>query len=209
MPPNRITVVTVDDHPLLREGIASVLRTLPDVELIGEAANGREALALVLERCPDITLMDIQMPVMNGIEALVAIREARPAAKVIMLSTYSGDVQAMRAIKAGAASYLLKSMIHKELGAAIRKVHAGQSYIPLEIATALAEHVGMGQLSEREITVLKLAAVGNTNKRIGAQLGLSEDTVKGHMKNVIAKLQAQDRTHAVTIAVRRGIIELP
>jgi DNA-binding NarL/FixJ family response regulator len=181
---------------------------MDDVRMIGEAANGREGVSLVLEQRPDVTLMDIQMPVMNGIDALIAIRAALPAARVIMLSTYRGDAQAMRAMKAGAAGYLLKSMVHRELGEAIRKVHAGESFIPLEIATELAQHIGMGQLSERETTVLRLVAIGNSNKMIARHLGLSEDTVKGHMKNVIAKLDAQDRTHAVTIAMKRGIIEL-
>ncbi len=204
----RITVLAVDDHPLLREGIASVLEDIDDMVLIGEAADGREAIAKFRELRPDVTLMDVQMPGMNGIDALIAIRSEFPEARVIVLTTYRGDVQAMRAIKAGAASYLLKSMIHKEMRETIRLVHTGQQYIPLEIATELAENVSLGLLSERETGVLKLVAAGNSNKRVASHLGLSEETVKGHMKNIIAKLGASDRTHAVTIAMRRGIIDV-
>ncbi|HEY9101971.1 response regulator transcription factor [Chitinimonas sp.] len=203
-----ITILAVDDHPLLREGIAGVIEGQPDMQLVAEATNGLEAVARYREHQPDVTLMDIQMPQMNGIDAMIAIREEFPNARIVVLTTYQGDVQALRAIKAGAAGYLLKSMLRKELLETIRVVHAGRRRIPPEIAVELAEHVADDALSEREIEVLRLAATGSSNKRIGAQLNISEETVKAHMKSILAKLVANDRTHAVTIALKRGIIEV-
>ena len=178
------------------------------MQLVAEATNGKEAVARYREHRPDVTLMDIQMPEMNGIEAMIAIREEFPTARIVVLTTYQGDVQALRAIKAGAAGYLLKSMLRKELLETIRVVHAGRRRIPAEIAVELAEHVADDALSEREVEVLRLAATGSSNKRIGAQLNISEETVKAHMKSILAKLVANDRTHAVTIALKRGIIEV-
>ncbi|GAB3252737.1 transcriptional regulator [Chitinimonas naiadis] len=203
-----ITILAVDDHPLLREGIAGVIEGQPDMQLVAEATNGKEAVARYREHRPDVTLMDIQMPEMNGIEAMIAIREEFPSARIVVLTTYQGDVQALRAIKAGAAGYLLKSMLRKELLETIRVVHSGRRRIPAEIAVELAEHVADDALSEREVEVLRLAATGSSNKRIGAQLNISEETVKAHMKSILAKLVANDRTHAVTIALKRGIIEV-
>jgi len=204
----RIRVLTVDDHPMLREGIAAVIALQPDMELIGEATNGREAVQRFRDYLPDVTLMDLQMPEMGGVDAIAAIRGEFPGARIVVLTTYRGDVQALRALHAGACGYLLKSMLRKELVDTIRSVHAGRRRIPPEIAAELAEHVTDEMLTAREIEILKCAAGGNANKAIAAQLGISEDTVKAHMKNVLAKLDANDRTHAVTIALKRGIIEL-
>jgi DNA-binding NarL/FixJ family response regulator len=206
-PKSPIKVLTVDDHPLMREGIGSVLEREPDIKLVAEACNGREAIERFRMYRPDITLMDLQMPEMKGIDAIVAIRSEFPGARIIVLTTYAGDVQALRAIKAGASGYMLKSMVRKELSETIRAVHAGQRRIPPEIATEIAEHAGGDALSEREVQVLRQVAGGNANKEVAAQLGISEETVKAHMKSILAKLSANDRTHAVMIAVKRGIIE--
>jgi len=203
-----LRILAVDDHPLLRDGIASVIEGQPDMQLVAEAANGREAVDLCLQHRPDVTLMDIQMPVMNGIDATIAIREAWPDARIVVLTTYKGDVQARRALQAGAAGYLLKSMLRKELVDTIRHVAAGRRSIPVEVALELAGHVDENALSPREIEVLRLVAQGSSNKRIGNTLHITEDTVKAHMKAVLAKLGASDRTHAVTLALRRGIIDL-
>jgi DNA-binding NarL/FixJ family response regulator len=203
-----IRVLAVDDHPLLREGIAALIATEEDMELIGEASNGREALDLFRNFHPDITLMDLQMPEMNGIDAIGAIRGEFPDARIIVLTTQPGDVQVSRALKAGARAYLLKGMLRKELLDTIRAVHAGQKRLSLEIAAEIAEHATDGALTPREIEVLRLVAAGNANKEIGARLSLTEVTVKSHVKNVLAKLGANDRTHAVTIALKRGIIDL-
>jgi len=203
-----LRILAVDDHPLLLDGIASVLEGQPDMQLVAEAANGREAVDLCLQHRPDVTLMDIQMPVMNGIDATIAIREAWPDARIVVLTTYKGDVQARRALQAGAAGYLLKSMLRKELVDTIRHVAAGRRSIPVEVALDLAGHVDDNALSPREIEVLRLVAQGSSNKRIGLTLHITEDTVKAHMKAVLAKLGASDRTHAVTLALRRGIIDL-
>lgn len=203
-----IRVMCVDDHAMLREGIAGVLQDQPDMRLVAEAANGREAVERHRELRPDVTLMDIQMPVLGGIEALAEIRAECPQARIVMLTTYKGDVQALRALQAGAAGYLLKSMLRKELLEAIRQVHAGRRFVPPEIAQELAEHVTDEMLSAREVEVLRLVAAGSSNKRVAAALQVSEDTVKAHMKHVLAKLGAADRTHAVTIALRRGILQL-
>jgi DNA-binding NarL/FixJ family response regulator len=203
-----IRVLAVDDHPLLREGIAALISTEEDMELIGEASNGREALDLFRKFHPDITLMDLQMPEMNGIDAIGAIRGEFPDARIIVLTTQPGDVQVSRALKAGARAYLLKGMLRKELLETIRAVHAGQKRLSSEIAAEIAEHATDGTLTPREIEVLRLVAAGNANKEIGARLSLTEVTVKSHVKNVLAKLGANDRTHAVTIALKRGIIDL-
>jgi DNA-binding NarL/FixJ family response regulator len=203
-----IRVLAVDDHPLLREGVAALISTEEDMELIGEASNGREALDLFRKFHPDVTLMDLQMPEMNGIDAIGAIRGEFPDARIIVLTTQPGDVQVSRALKAGARAYLLKGMLRKELLETIRAVHTGQKRLSPEIATEIAEHATDGALTPREIEVLRLVAAGNANKEIGARLSLTEVTVKSHVKNVLAKLGANDRTHAVTIALKRGIIDL-
>ena len=207
MAANRIKVLTVDDHPLLREGIAAVLQGEEDIELVGEAANGKQAIESFRLTRPDVTLMDLQMPAMNGIEAILAIKQHSPHARFIVLTTYEGDAQALRAIKAGAAGYLLKSMLRKDLVDTIRAVHAGKRRIPAEVAAALAEHVTDDALSEREIEVLRNVALGMSNKIIGGELSISEATVKAHMKSILSKLGANDRTHAVTIAMKRGFID--
>jgi DNA-binding NarL/FixJ family response regulator len=204
----QIKVLTVDDHPLMREGIAAVLKGEPDIELVAEASNGREAIERFRLHRPDITLMDLQMPEMKGVEAITAIRSEFPGARIIVLTTYGGDVQALRAIKAGACGYLLKSMVRKQLLETIRAVHAGRRSMPPEIAAEIIEHVAGDELTGREIEVLRLVAGGNANKEAAAQLGISDETVKAHMKSIIAKLGANDRTHAVMIAVRRGIIDV-
>jgi len=206
--PNLIRILTVDDHPMLREGIAALVASQPDMKLVAEASTGREALEQFRKHRPDLTLMDLQMPDMDGIEAMAAIRSEFPDARVIVLTTYKGDVQVLRALKAGARAYLLKGLLRKELLETIRAVHAGQKVIPPEVAAELADHVVDDSLTAREIDVLRLIALGNANKLIADQLGITEDTVKGHVKNILSKLGASDRTHAVTIAVKRGIIEL-
>jgi len=203
-----IRVLAVDDHPLLREGIAALIATEEDMELIGEASNGREALDLFRKCHPDVTLMDLQMPEMNGIDAIGAIRSEFPDARIIVLTTQPGDVQVFRALKAGARAYLSKVMLRKELLDTIRAVHAGQKRLSGEAAAEIAEHAADDALTPREIDVLRLVAVGNANKEIGALLSLTEVTVKSHVKNILAKLGANDRTHAVTIALKRGMIEL-
>jgi DNA-binding NarL/FixJ family response regulator len=202
-----IKVLTVDDHPLLREGIAAVLEGEQDVELVAEAANGQEAIELFRRHRPDVTLMDLQMPGMNGIDTIVAIRSEFPDARFVVLTTYQGDVQAFRALKAGASGYLLKNMLRKDLLETIRAVNAGKRRIPPEIAAELAEHMTQDALTDREIEVLRRVASGNSNKIIGVQLSVSEATIKGHMKSILAKLGANDRTHAVTIAIKRGFID--
>jgi DNA-binding NarL/FixJ family response regulator len=207
-PARQIRILTVDDHPMLREGVASVIEAQSDMALVGEAANGREAIERFRQHRPDVTLMDLQMPDMNGIDAINAIRGEFPDARIVVLTTYKGDVQALRALKAGASGYLLKSMLRKELLETIRAVHAGRRRVPPEIATEIAEHAADDALTEREISVLKRVAVGSANKQIAVTLGISEETVKAHMKSILAKLSANDRTHAVTIALNRGIIEV-
>jgi DNA-binding NarL/FixJ family response regulator len=203
-----IRVLAVDDHPLLREGIAALIGSEEDMELVGEASNGREALDLFRKLKPDITLMDLQMPEMNGIDAIGAIRAVFPDARIIVLTTQPGDVQVSRALRAGARAYLLKGMLRKELLDTIRAVHVGQKRLSPEIAAEIAEHATDGALTPREIEVLRLVAAGNANKEIGVRLSLTEVTVKSHVKNVLAKLGANDRTHAVAIALKRGIIDL-
>ena len=202
-----IRVMVVDDHPLLREGIASVIHREPDIHLAAEASNGLEAIDRFAIHRPDVTLMDLQMPEMDGLTAVGAIRARWPDARIVMLTTYRGDAQALRALRAGACGYLLKSMIFEELMYAIRAVHAGGKHIPREIAAELAVHVTDDALSQRELEVLKRVAAGNSNRKVAALLGVTEETVKAHMKNIMNKLSANDRTHAVTIALKRGILD--
>jgi two-component system, NarL family, response regulator len=204
--PEPIRILSVDDHSLLREGIAALLSTQPDMRLVGEAANGREAIEQFRKHHPDITLMDLQMPEMSGLDAMMAIRSEFPAARIIVLTTYKGDVQVLQALKAGARAYLLKGLLRKELLDTIRAVHAGKKHIPAELADELADHVSDEHLTAREIEVLRLIAAGNANKLVADRLSITEETVKGHVKSILSKLEAKDRTHAVTIALRRGII---
>ena len=201
-----IRILAADDHPLLREGIAALLGTERDMRLVAEAATGRETVEQFRAVRPDVTLLDIQMPEMSGIDALIAIRSEFPTAKVIILTTYGGDVLAQRALKAGAYAYVLKGLVRKDLLDTIRAVHVGQKRIHPEVAAELAIHLGEDPLSEREIEVLRLVAAGNSNKEIGVRLSITEHTAKAHMKRIIAKLGANDRTHAVTLALDRGIL---
>src|ERR1700693_5770454 len=206
--PSLIRILAVDDHPMLREGIAALLASQSDMKLVGEASTGREALEQFRNHRPDLTLMDLQMPDMDGIEAMVAIRDEFPEARIIVLTTYKGDVQVLRALKAGARAYLLKGLLRKELLETIRAVYAGEKRITGELASQLAEHAVDDTLTLREIDVLRLLAGGNANKLIADQLSITEETVKFHVRNILSKLGASDRTHAVTIALKRGIIEL-
>jgi DNA-binding NarL/FixJ family response regulator len=206
--PAPIRILSVDDHPLFREGVAALLSGQTDMALVAEASNGREAVEQFRTHRPDVTLMDLQMPEMNGVEAMAAIRALEPSARIIVLTTYVGDVQILRALEAGARAYLLKSALRKELPDTIRLVHAGHKRFVPEVATELAEHAGDDALSQREVEVLRLIADGNANKMIAARLSITEETVKGHVKNILAKLTANDRTHAVTIGLKRRIIEL-
>jgi DNA-binding NarL/FixJ family response regulator len=203
-----IRILTVDDHPILREGIAAVLASQPDMKVVAEASDGHEAIAQFRAQHPDITLMDLQMPSMNGTDAISAIRAEFPQARIIVLTTYSGDAQAVRAFNAGASGYLLKSMLRKELVETIRTVHGGRKRIPPEIAVIMAEHQADDPLTTRELDVLRQVALGNANKMVADRLNISEETVKAHMKSILSKLGANDRTHAVAIAVKRGIIEI-
>src|SRR5258707_551000 len=206
--PSLIRVLAVDDHPVLRQGIAGLIDGQLDMQLIGEASNGREAIQQFRALRPDVTLMDLQMPEMNGIDAISAIRGEFPEARIIVLTTYAGDVQALRAMKAGARGYLLKNLLYKELLDTIRAVHAGKKTLSPEISYQLAEHATDEALSPAEISVLRLIAAGNGNKQIAHQLSVTEETVKGRVKNILSKLGANDRTHAVLIGLKRGIIEL-
>jgi len=206
--PAPIRILTVDDHPLIRVGIATLVAAESDMKVVGEASNGREGIAKFRECLPDVTLMDLQMPDMNGIDATIAIRDEFPEARIIVLTTYTGDVQVLRAIKAGAQAYVTKNLVHKELLQTIRAVHAGRKTMSPEVAVQIAAYVGDEALTSREIDVLRLIAVGSANKEIAAQLSISEETVKSRVKNILIKLGANDRTHAVTIGLKRGIIEL-
>src|SRR5712675_1485612 len=202
-----IRILTVDDHPLLREGIAGLVDGQSDMSLVAEASNGCEAIQQFRTHRPDVTLMDLQMPDMNGLDAMVSIRSEYPEARIIILTTYTGDVQVLRALKAGARAYLLKNMLHKELLDRIRAVQAGRKSLSAEVSYQLAEHATDDALTPGEVSVLRLIADGNANKQIAAQLSLSEETIKGRVKNILSKLGANDRTHAAMIGIRRGIIE--
>jgi DNA-binding NarL/FixJ family response regulator len=206
--PDLIRILTVDDHPLLRNGIAALVNAEPDLKLVAEASNGKEAIDAFRVHRPDVTLMDLQMPGVDGLEGIEAIRREFPEARIIVLTTYSGDTRVLRSLKAGARAYILKGHVHKELLDTIRAVHAGQKRIPPEIAAELAEHATDDALTEREISVLRLIAAGNSNKQIADHLSIGEATVKSHVTNILSKLGANDRVHAVTIGLTRGIIEL-
>src|ERR1700723_40699 len=205
--PNLIRILAVDDHPMLREGIASLIASQSDMELVAEASTGREALDQFRNYRPDITLMDLQMPDMGGIEAMISIRDEFPEARTIVLTTYKGDAQVLRALKAGARAYLLKNSLHKELLDTIRAVHSGKKTMSPEASFQLAEHATDDALTPAEIRVLNLIAAGNANKVIAAQLSISEETVKGQVRNILSKLGANDRTHAAMTGLKRGIIE--
>jgi DNA-binding NarL/FixJ family response regulator len=206
--PKLIRVLTVDDHSLLRKGIAALVNAEPDMKLIAEASNGQEAIESFRLHRPDVTLMDIQMPGFNGIEGINKIQSEFPDARIIVLTTYTGDAQVVRALRAGARAYILKGHVHRELLETIRAVHAGQKKIPPDIAAELAEHAADDELTPREMDVLRLIAAGNSNKLIADQLSIGEATVKSHVTNILSKLGANDRAHAVTIGLKRGIIEL-
>ena len=206
--PSPIRVLAVDDHQLIRVGIATLLLPESDMKLVAEASNGLDAIAKFRECRPDITLMDLQMPEMNGFDAIIAIRGEFPEARIIVLTTYAGDAQAVRAMKAGAQGYLLKNLLHKELLQTIRTVHAGYKAMASDVAAQLAEHTGDEVLTPKEIDVLRLIAAGNANKEIAAQLSVTEETIKSRVKNILDKLGAKDRTHAVSIGLKRGLIEL-
>lgn len=202
-----IKVLSVDDHPLIRDGVNFAIQAQPDMLVVAEASNGREAVELFRRHTPDVTLMDLNMPGMNGIEATYKIKEISPRARVLVLTTYSGDMQAARALQAGADGYLLKGAMRKELVQAIRDIHGGRRRIQSEIAQNLAEHIDSDRLSPREIDVLRFVASGCSNKLVADNLLITEETVKGHMKNIMGKLGANDRTHAVFIALRRGFFD--
>jgi DNA-binding NarL/FixJ family response regulator len=205
--PSPIRILAVDDHALLREGIAGLVAGQSDMSLVAEASNGREAIHQFRTHRPHITLMDLQMPEMNGVDAMIAIRGEFPEARIIVLTTYTGDVQVLRALKAGARAYLLKNLLHKELLDTIRAVHAGKKTVSPEVSFQLAEHATDDALTPAEVRVLRLIAEGNANKEIAAQLSISEETVKGQVRNILSKLGANDRTHAAMIGLKRGIIE--
>ena len=204
----RIQVLCVDDHPIVRQGIATLLAVEPDMALVAEASNGREAIQGYGKYGPDVTLMDLRLPDMSGIDALIAIRMTEPSARIIILTTFEGDAEIQRALKAGASGYLLKSTPPDDLVEGIRQVHAGKRRVPPDVAARLAESLSDDDLTVREIEVLRLVAEGNRNQDIASRLFISEDTVKAHLKHIMMKLDATDRTQAVTIAVRRGIIHL-
>jgi DNA-binding NarL/FixJ family response regulator len=204
---HRIRVLTIDDHPLIRDGIVFAITTQPDMLVVGEGSDGQDAIDLYRLHRPDVVLLDLQMPRMNGIEAIEAIRAEFPTAKIVVLTTYAGDAQASKALKAGAAGYLLKSMLRTELVDTIRAVHAGKRKIQAEIAADIAEHIVADDLTAREVDILRRVSQGSSNKIVAADLGISEETVKGHMKNILSKLGANDRTHAVLIAIKRGFLD--
>ena len=206
--PAPIRILTVDDHPLIRVGIATLVAPESDMKVVGEASNGREGIAKFRECLPDVTLMDLQMPDMNGIDAVTAIRAEFPEARIVVLTTYTGDVQIFRAIKAGAQAYVIKNLVHKELLQTIRAVHAGRKTMSPEVAAQVAAYAGDEALTSREIDVLRMIAAGSANKEIAAQLSITEEAIKSRVKNILVKLGAHDRTHAVTIGLKRGIIDL-
>jgi len=206
--PSSIRILAVDDHPVFRQGIAGLVAAQPDMCLVAEAANGQEAIQRFRAHHPDVTLMDLQMPEINGLDAMIAIRGEFPDARIIVLTTYMGDVQVLRALKAGARGYLLKQSLNKELTDTIRAVHAGKKVLSNEVSLQLAEHAGEDLLTPAEIRVLRLIAEGCANKEIGAQLAISEETIKSQVRSILSKLNANDRTHAAMIGLKRGIIEL-
>src|SRR5262249_17086208 len=203
-----IRILSVDDHQLVREGVAAVIAAQPDMELVGSASNGRQAIEFFKRLCPDVTLMDLKMPDMSGIQVISALRSEYPGARFIVVTTYPGDVQALQALRAGASGYLLKSTLGDEVMDAIRAVHAGKRCIPTEIASEIGQHAADDALTEREIDVLRRVAAGQSNKQIALGLSVSESTIKAHIHSILPKLNASDRTHAVTIALKRGIFEL-
>jgi DNA-binding NarL/FixJ family response regulator len=204
----RIRILSVDDHPIILQGIAGLIAVESDMQVVAEAANGREALQQFRKHRPDVTLMDLQMPEMSGLDATTAIRAEFPDARIIVLTTYAGDVQALRALKVGARAYLLKSSLRRELLDTIRAVHSGKKSISAEVSVQLAEYAAQESLTPLEVDVLRLIAEGKANKEIAGRLSLNEDAVKRQVRNILSKLDASDRTHAVTIGLRRGIIEL-
>jgi DNA-binding NarL/FixJ family response regulator len=206
--PGVIRILVVDDHPVFREGVAAIIDGEADMVLVGEARDGAEAIARFRDLRPDVTLMDLQMPGTSGVEAIKAIRAEHPEARIVVLTTYDGDAQAVRALKAGAIGYLLKSSLRTEMVDAIHNVHRGRRHLDRNVAEEIALHVVDEPLSDREVTILRLVAIGKSNKQVAGELGLSEETVKAYLKTVFAKLDVSDRTHAVTVAARRGIIEL-
>jgi DNA-binding NarL/FixJ family response regulator len=207
-PPRPIRILLVDDHPVLRQGVRALAADERDMEFVAEVSSGQEAINAFRSHRPDVVLMDLQMPDMNGTDAMIAIRDEFPDARFIILTTYAGDVQISRALKAGARGYLLKSLLRRELLDTIRAVHAGQKRVPAEVALQVADHLADDSLTSREIDVLRLIAAGNANKIVADKLSITEETVKGHVKSILSKLGANDRTHAVTIGLKRGIIEL-
>jgi DNA-binding NarL/FixJ family response regulator len=204
--PSVIRILSADDHPLLRSGIAALIGTQPDMQLVAEAATGTEAVQLHRDLRPDVTLMDLQMPGMSGLDAIIAIKSEVPSARIIVLTTYSGDVLAQRALKAGAQAYVLKSLVRTEILNTIRVVHAGERRVQADVATEMANHMADASLTHREVEVLQLVAAGCANKVISATLDINQETTKTHIRNILAKLGARDRTHAVSLGLKRGII---
>jgi DNA-binding NarL/FixJ family response regulator len=203
-----IRILSVDDHPLLRSGIAALVDTQPDMRMVGEASNGNEAVRLHRQLNPDVTLMDLQMPDMSGLDAIISIRTEQPSARIIVLTTFAGDVLAQRALKAGAQAYVLKSLVRTEILNTTRDVYAGEKQVQADVASEIAKHMANAPLTTRELDVLKLVASGYANKVISANLNINEETTKTHIKNILAKLGARDRTHAVSLGLKRGIILL-
>ena len=206
--PHLIRILSADDHPLLRSGIGALIATQADMQLVGEASNGKEAVLLHRQLSPDVTLMDLQMPDMSGLDAIIAIRSEQPAARIIVLTTFSGDVLAQRALKAGAQAYVLKSLVRTEILNTIRVVHGGEKQVQPDVAAEMAKHTAHAALTARELEVLRLVASGYANKVISARLDINEETTKTHIKNILAKLGARDRTHAVSLGLKRGVISL-